>query len=63
MIKQTAFLASRIYIGQAQGEEKKHITIWAKIELGASLFFASFGLAHPLASRMYFLLLANKAEL
>ena len=62
-VKQTAFLASPIYIRQAHGEEKKHITRGAKIEPGASLLFVSFGLAHPLVSRMYFPLLANKAEL
>ena len=37
-VKQTAFLASPIYIGQAQGEEKKHIKRGAKIGLQASLF-------------------------
>ena len=34
-VKQTALLASQIYIGQAQGEEKRHIKKGAKIGLGA----------------------------
>ena len=58
-MKQTALLASPIYIGQAQGEEKKHIKRGAKIEL-ASLLFVSFGSACLHASRMYFPLLAKK---
>ena len=62
-VKQTALLASPIYIGQAQGEEKKHIKRGVKIEAGASLLFLSFGWASSLASRMYFPLLANKTEL
>ena len=37
--EQTALLASPIYIGQAQGEEKKHIKKGAKIGLEASLLF------------------------
>ena len=56
--EETALLASPIYMGQAQGEEKKHIKRGAKIEL-ASLLFVSFGSAHPHASRMYFRLLAK----
>ena len=32
-VEQTALLASPIYIGQAQGEEKRHIKWGAKIEL------------------------------
>ena len=36
-MKQTALLVSPIYIGQAQGEEKKQIKRGAKIEQGASL--------------------------
>ena len=43
--EQTALLASPVYIGQAQREEKKHIKRGAKIGLGASLLFASFGSA------------------
>ena len=38
-MKQTALLASLIYIGQAQGEEKKHIKRGVKIELEASVLF------------------------
>ena len=34
--KQTAVLASPVYIGQAQGEEKKHIKRGAKIGRGLS---------------------------
>ena len=54
-VKQTALLASPIYIGQAQGEEKKHIK--EKPKLGCrplSLLFSSIGLAYFHASRMYF---------
>ena len=51
-IEQTALLASPIYIGQAQGEEK-HIKRGAKgPEL--SLLFVSFGSACLHVSRMYF---------
>ena len=50
-VEQTALLASPVYIGQAQGEEKTY-------EKGAkgpglSLLF-SFGLVCPHTSRMYF---------
>jgi len=55
-VKQSAFLASPIYKGQAQGEDKKRIERGAKIEF---LFFASFGSAHPHALKMYFPLLAK----
>ena len=66
-----SLLASPIYIGQAQGRkrEKKiyiyiHMYVYiymrgVKIDLGASLLFVSFRLAHPHASRMYFPLLAK----
>ena len=47
-VKQTALLASPIYIGQVQGEEKEDKK-GAKTE---PLSF--FGLAHPPSSRMYF---------
>ena len=54
-VKQTALLASPIYVGQAQGEEKKHIKKGAKGSgISLCLLFASFGLACPHASRMYF---------
>ena len=56
-IKQTALLASLIYTGQAQGEEK-NIKRGAKIGTEASLFM-SFGSACPHASRMYFPLLSK----
>ena len=39
----TALQASPIYIGQAQGEEKKQKLRGAKIEPLASLLFGSFG--------------------
>ena len=52
-VKQTTLLARPVYIGQAQGEERKHI------KRGASLLLTSFGLACPHASRMYFLLLSK----
>ena len=58
-VKQTALLASPICIGQAQGEEKKHIKKEAKIGPGASLLLVSFGLACPHTSRMYFPLLSK----
>ena len=50
-VKQTALLASPIYIG-AGG--KKHAKRGAKIEPGASLLFASLGSAHLHVLRMYF---------
>ena len=54
----TTFLASPIYIGQAQGEEKKtHKNRSQNWTWG--LLFASFGSAHPYASRMYFPLLSK----
>ena len=62
-VKQTALLASPIYIGKPQGKEKNHIKRGAKFEPGASLLFASFGSTFPHASRMYFLCLLNKTEL
>ena len=43
--KQTALLASPVYVGQAQGEEEKHIKRGAKIELLTSLHF--FGVSPP----------------
>jgi len=46
-------MASPIYRGQVQEEEKKHIKREVKIEP------LSFGLAHPHALRMYFPLLAK----
>ena len=54
ILGKTALLASPIYRGQAQGEEKKHTKRGAKIESGAFLLFTSFGPAHPLTSRMSF---------
>ena len=57
--KNPAFLASPIYIGQSQGEEKKthekRNQIWARV----SLLFVSFGSACSPASRRYFRLLAK----
>ena len=58
-VKQTALLASPVYIGQAQGEEKKHIKRGAKIEPLASLLLVSFGSARPHALRVYFPFLAK----
>ena len=54
-VKQTALLASPIYIGQAQREGKKHIKRGAKkhIKRGASLLL-SFGSAHAHSSRVYY---------
>jgi len=46
-VKQTALLASPIYTGQAQGEEKKNVKRRAKTEPLASLLFASFGSVCP----------------
>ena len=51
-----------VYIGQAQGKEK-NIKREVKIEPEVSILFASFGLACPRISKMYFPLLANKTEL
>ena len=59
LVKKTALLASPIYTGQAQEEEKKNTKRGAKIEPQASLLFVSFGLACPHTSRMYFTLLAK----
>ena len=59
LVKQTALLASPVYIGQAQGEEKKHIKRGAKIEPLASLLLVSFGSARPHALRVYFPFLAK----
>ena len=42
-VKQTALLASPVYRGQAQGEERKHIKRRAKIEPPASLCVFSVG--------------------
>ena len=53
-VKQTTILASPIYIGQAQGNKKKHMKRKAKIE---PLY--SFGLASPHSSWMYFPLFAE----
>ena len=53
-VKQTNILASPIYIGQAQGEEKKHMQRGAKIEP-----LSSFGLASLHFSWMYFPLFAK----
>jgi len=52
-------LASPIYIGQAQGEEKKCIKRGAKIGPRASLLFTFFVLARSHALRMYFPLLSK----
>ena len=62
-VKQTAFLASPIYIRQAQGEEKKHIKGGAKIGLEDSLLFTSFGSAFHHALRIFFLCFLNKTEM
>jgi hypothetical protein len=51
LVKQTAFLASPVYKGQAQRRGDKCIKRGAKIEPGASLLFTSFGSASPRASR------------
>ena len=42
-VKQAALLASPIYIGQAHGEEIKHIKRGEGIQPPATLLFASFG--------------------
>ena len=49
-VKQTALLASLIYLGLAQREEKNHIKRGAKIEPLSSFFCTSFGvtLVHSL---------------
>ena len=46
-VKQTALLASLIYIEQAQGEEKKHIKRGVKIELEAFVLFWVFWASLP----------------
>ena len=51
-VTQTALLASPIYIGMSRGRIQKNIKIGAKIGLGASLLFGSFGSAcSPLLSK------------
>ena len=64
-VKQTALLASPIYIGQAQGEEEKHIIRGAKIGPLVSLLFKSFGVGQPdlIPQGSIFLCLPNKTEL
>ena len=59
LVKQTAFLASPVYKGQAQRRGDKCIKRGAKIEPGASLLFTSFGSVCPHASRMYLPLLSK----
>ena len=61
-VKQTALLASPIYIGQAHGEEKKHIKRGAKIEQGD---LSSLLLGRPVLRPQgcIFLCLPNKIEL
>ena len=54
----TAFLASPVYIGQAQVEEKKTEKEEPEFSF-SSLLFATFGSSHPHASRMYFPLLSK----
>ena len=62
-VKQAALLASPIYIGQAQGEEKKHIERGAYFGLGASLLFTCLGW-HALTPRgCIFLYFLNKIQL
>ena len=56
-VKQSAILASPIYIGQSQGEEKKHKK---RSQNWTSLLFES---ACPHAQRCIFLCLPNKTEL
>ena len=53
-VKQTALLASPIYIGQAQEEEKKHKKEEPKLSPASS-----FGSDRPHTSRIYFPLLAK----
>ena len=64
-VKQTALLASPIYIGQAQGEEKKHIKRGAKIGGWGLLLFSSHLLGWPALTpqRYIFLCLPSKIEL
>ena len=52
-VKQTALLASPIYIGQAQREEKrKHLKRGAQIEQGAGVLLFSSSLSGRLPSRL-----------
>ena len=57
--EQTALLAKPNLHRAGPGGGKKHIKRGAKIGLGASLLFASFGSAHPHTSRMYFPILSK----
>ena len=60
-MKQAALLARPIYIGQAQGKEKKHIKGGAKIEPGASLCsLYLLGLLTLMRQECIFLCLPNK---
>ena len=56
-VKQTAFLASPIYIGQTQGEEKK---VYKKRRQNWASLFAPFGSARPHALRTHCPLLAKQ---
>ena len=62
-VRQTALLASSIYIGQAKEEEKKHIKRGAKIEPGAFLFFESLGWPALTPGGCIFLYFLNKTGL
>ena len=57
-VKQTALLASPIYIGQAQGEQKKQKKWNQNWGRGLALF-VSFGSPRPHSLRMYFPLLSK----
>ena len=62
-VKQTALLASPIYIGHAQGVEKKHIKRVIRIEPGVLFSLCLSGWAALVPQGCIFLCLPNKTEL
>ena len=60
-MKQTALLASTIYVGQAQGEEEKHIKRGAKVRPEDLSSPHDFGVCMP--SGRVFLYFLSKTEL
>ena len=64
-VKQTALLASPIFIGWAQGEEKNNVYIQRGAKLGRDLLFSSSLLGWPvlMPGGCIFLCFLNKTEL
>ena len=62
-VKQIALLANPVYIGQAQGEEKKHIKRGAKTGLGPLFSSRLLGWYPLMPGGCIFLYFLNKTEL